>query len=223
MSTRAVALLSGGLNSFIAAKFAQTVGHEIVEGICLNYGQAHGDEIEAARDQARYLNVPFSVFNPQMMWELTDRMPQSLAQHLVGDGLNESFWLGRGLMIMVLGASRAQTLGADCVVTGFTGMRVVSPAWDLFAKCIEASGFTITMEHPFIDTEPGHVFKVAHAIGAWDEAVAMTYDCLTGSHDIHEWGAGCGECRGCKRRITSHNIAKEMLLEQLSRTAEVPS
>jgi 7-cyano-7-deazaguanine synthase len=226
MSKRAVVLLSGGLNSFVAAKFVQTVGVEIVEAICFNYGQEHCDEIDYAAELAARLDVPFSSIQASMLWEMTDRLTHEQAAHMTQVGLNNSFWFGRRLAIHLLGASRAQALNAGMVVSGSTMARVSDggAAIDFLQKAIDAEHFDVKIEVPFIGTELGHAFKVAHALDIFDEAVAMTYDCLHGSHDQHDWGRGCGECEGCLRRAEGHRVITGHLLESFNaKRAEVPS
>ena len=137
---RAVALLSGGLNSYVAAAFYKKHGAgEIVEAICFNYGQEHCDEIDYASELARILDIPFSTFSPQMSWELTDRITLEQVDHMEQVGLNNSFWFGRDLMIHLLGASRARALKATKVITGAHNSRVDRLALELLGKTIEAA------------------------------------------------------------------------------------
>lgn len=212
MSERAVVLLSGGLNSFVAARLAQTLGYEIVEAICFNYGQEHCDEIDAAAELAQFLDIPFSVFNPEMSWEMTDRMTLEQVDHMEKVGLNNSFWFGRDLMIHLLGASRARALGANVVVTGATNARVDRLALDLLGKTIDAAHFGVRFEHPFSDTPIGHSFKVAEAFGVFDQALLKTMDCLHGKADpLHAWGYGCGGCEGCLTREKAHEEGLKMI------------
>jgi 7-cyano-7-deazaguanine synthase len=215
MSEKAVALLSGGLNSFVAAAFYKKHGAgEIVEAMCFNYGQEHCDEIDHAAELAQILDVPFSVFSPQMSWELTDRMTLEQVDHMEQVGLNNSFWYGRDLMIHLLGASRATALKATKVITGAHNSRVDRLALELLGKTIEAANFGVSFEHPFSDTVPGHSFKVAYALGIWDEAVSKTYDCLRGGNEAHKWGFGCGECEGCLIRAEGHEAALGILKKE---------
>ena len=215
MAERAVALLSGGLNSYVAAAFYKKHGTgEIVEAICFNYGQEHCDEIDYASELARLLDVPFSTFSPQMSWELTDRMTLEQVDHMEQVGLNNSFWFGRDLMIHLLGASRARALNATKVITGAHNSRVDRLALELLGKTIEAANFGVEFEHPFSDTQTGHSFKVAYAIGIWDEAVSKTYDCLRGGTDTHGWGYGCGECEGCLIRAEGWETALGLIKKE---------
>jgi len=221
MSDKAVILLSGGLNSFVAAKFVMDYFQgDIVEAICFNYGQPHGNEVDAAAELAEFLEIPFSVFSPEMSWEMTDRMTVAQADHMVEQGLNESFWFGRDLMIHLLGASRAKALGAKVVVTGATMARVDRKALELLEAAIGASGSGVIFEHPFLGTPPGHSFKVAHDLGIWDHAVMDTVDCLsTDGMNQNSWGWGCGECEGCK--IRKHGFEQALAIIKSANELEV--
>jgi len=222
MSERAVVLLSGGLNSFVVARLMQSLNYDIVEAICFNYGQEHCDEIDAAAELARFLDVPFSVFNPQMSWEMTDRMTMEQVDHMEKVGLNNSFWFGRDLMIHLLGASRARALDAPIVATGATTPRVDRLALDLLEKAIEADNFGVHFEHPFLDSPPGHAFKVADAFGIWDQAITLTLDCLRGKVEkLNDWGYGCGECEGCLIRERGHKAALKIIMEAFENSREV--
>ena len=184
--------------------------------MCFNYGQEHCDEIDAAAELAQFLDVPFSVFNPQMSWELTDRMTMEQVDHMEQVGLNNSFWFGRDLMIHLLGASRARALGASLVITGITNSRVDRLALDFMEKAIDAAHFGVRFEHPFSTTDKGHSFKVAEAVGVWDQALMQTIDCLRGkTGKLNDWGYGCGECEGCLIRAEGHAAAIELMKERL--------
>ena len=52
----AAVLLSGGLDSMVAAALAQEAGHE-VHALTIDYGQRHKREIEAARAIAKALGL----------------------------------------------------------------------------------------------------------------------------------------------------------------------
>lgn len=215
MSDRAVILLSGGLSSFVAARFAKAfLKGEIVEAVCFDYGQQHSNEVDAAAELAQWLDIPFSVFSPTVGWEMSDRMTVAQAEHMVDQGRNESFWHGRTLMIHLLGASRAHTLDAKAVITGSTLKKINQKALDFLQLAIKAEGIDVTFEFPFLDTPPGHAFKVAHELGVFDEALLKTIDCLTGEDKLNDWGRGCGECQGCKDRIADHAASLKLIREE---------
>ena len=212
---RAVALLSGGLNSFVATKLAMTMRYEIIEAITFNYGQEHCDEVDAAMELAKYLEVPISVYQPTMMWEYSDGLALDVAKHMTQVGLNNSFWYGRELVIPLVAAARAHALKCAVVITGTTAPRVGRKAIELQEAAIDAAGFKVTFEHPFIETKLGHAFKEAEALGIWDQALTMNYDCLHGSQAQNSWGIGCGQCEGCLRRMKAHETIVEFFKEEL--------
>ena len=215
MSEKAIILLSGGLNSFVAARFAKAfMKADIVEAVCFDYGQQHSNEVDAAAELAQWLDIPFSLFSPTVGWEMSDRMTVAQAEHMVEAGLNASFWHGRTLMIHLLGASRAHALGAKFVVTGSTLKKINQKALDFLQLAIRADGIDVTFEFPFLDTPPGHAFKVAKELGVMDEAVLKTIDCLTGEVKMHKWGQGCGKCQGCITRAEAHGLALKLIRKE---------
>jgi 7-cyano-7-deazaguanine synthase in queuosine biosynthesis len=212
MTDKAIVLLSGGLNSYVAAKLlVDRFKGEIVEAVTLNYGQEHCHEVDAAGELAESLGIPWTTLSPEVMWETTDRLTIGLADKLEKSGLNRSFWDGRRLMIHLIGAIRAHSLGADCVVTGAIEQKADDEitALKYLEMSIGQDGMGVVFWAPFQSAELGHAFRVAHKLGVWDEAVLNTMDCVQpfSGLDPHEWGVGCGECQGCKARIEAHKAA----------------
>ena len=115
-----------------------------------------------------------------------------------------------------MGASRATALRCPTVITGATNARVDMKALELLGAAIDAAHFGVKFEHPFLDTQNGHAFKVAEALGIWDQALTMTRDCLQGGQGVYAWGVGCGECEGCLRRAEGHEKIVAMLKEELA-------
>ena len=130
--TQAVALLSGGLDSGVAAALYRAAGHEIVRCLCFDYGQrAAAREARAAAALAARWQAPFTVLSLPWLGELAARRGSRLmagtgalplgTEQLPGDERSAALvWVpARNAVFVAIAAAHAEASGAQHVVAGF--------------------------------------------------------------------------------------------------------
>ncbi|MDY6784133.1 MAG: 7-cyano-7-deazaguanine synthase QueC [Cyanobacteriota bacterium] len=126
VKTKAVVLLSGGLDSATAAAIAIADGYETI-GLSLDYGQRHRRELQAARAIAQHLDLAdhFIVETNLAQWggsSLTDRA-QTLPQTGVQPDIIPSTYVpGRNTVFIAIALSLAEARGAEAIYLGINAI-----------------------------------------------------------------------------------------------------
>ena len=131
-TTRAIALLSGGLDSLIAAHLA-TCDHDLRLAITCDYGQrAAVAETKAAAIQAARLNIPHHIVNLPWLGDLSAaaitapeaEMPHPQVSQLdqptvTADSARQVWVPNRNAVFLMVAAAYAEVLECDAIVAGF--------------------------------------------------------------------------------------------------------
>jgi len=127
MATRAVVLLSGGLDSTTAAALAQREGWELY-ALTVRYGQRHAHEIAAARRVAEALGVARHVeidldlarFGGSSLIGDGDVPKDRVTSDITGgrDGIPSTYVPARNTVLLSLALAWAEVLGAERIVIG---------------------------------------------------------------------------------------------------------
>jgi 7-cyano-7-deazaguanine synthase len=132
-SRKAIALLSSGLDSALAAALAQKDGVEILSALTFDYGQrACAREEQHAAQIADYLGVPhqalrlpwFDTFHKKGLLSLNAELPhpsqEQLDQRSFIDASAAAVWVpNRNGVFLEVAASIAENSGADYLIVGF--------------------------------------------------------------------------------------------------------
>jgi 7-cyano-7-deazaguanine synthase len=125
---KAVAILSGGMDSATALAMANEEGYEIDHVIWFDYGQRHHVEMYAMQkvvqwfglgeQQIHTIEIP-RIFKPNQLttWELTPRKDTPMRE--ITKGVAPTFVPGRNMVMLSLAASFAVGVGATAVVGGW--------------------------------------------------------------------------------------------------------
>lgn len=217
---RCVALLSGGLDSLVAAALARTE-HEIVLALTCDYGQrAAAREIQAAQAQAEWLGCPHQVvalpwlgaLGGSALTEKPAQLPEPSLEDLdsaeVVSATARAVWVpNRNGVLVNVAAAFAERLGAEAVVCGFNreegatfqdNSRAFLAAADQFWKYSTATG--VRLLSPTADLDKCEIVKRGRALGA---PLDLVWSCYEGGQQQ------CGRCESCQRLARALRAAGE--------------
>ncbi len=124
--SKAVALLSGGLDSAVQAAYAKhTEGYE-VHAVCFDYGQRHREELIAAGyiaeacglDSLRVIQAPMPWLNCSLVGGGEVAIDRTAEER--SSGLAPEYVPARNTIFVALAAGYAESIGADRIVVGWT-------------------------------------------------------------------------------------------------------
>jgi 7-cyano-7-deazaguanine synthase len=204
----AVALLSGGLDSMVAAAMARDAGYRLF-ALTIDYNQRHRIEIEAARRVAAMLGAERHVVLPLDLTQfggsaLTD---SDIAVPVDGvePGIPVTYVPARNTIFLSLALGWAEALGARDIVLGvnavdYSGYPDCRPAFiasfestaNLATKAgIEGDRFRV--HAPIVDMTKADIAREAVTRGL---DVGATWSCYAPSPE----GRPCGKCDSCRLR-----------------------
>lgn len=206
--TRAVVLLSGGLDSTTAAAMARREGWELY-ALTLRYGQIHSAELEAARRVAAALGVTRHV-------ELAVDLAAFGGSSLVGDGaipkdrLHENtvpntYVPARNTVFLSLALAWAEVLEAERIVIGvnaldYSGYPDCRPefiaAFEYLASLATRAGVEgrpLRLYTPLQHLSKAGIIRLGHELGL---DYSLTHSCYDPDTD----GRPCGHCDSCLLR-----------------------
>lgn len=206
--TRAVVLLSGGLDSTTAAAMARREGWELY-ALTLRYGQIHAAELDAARRVANALGVTRHV-------ELAVDLSAFGGSSLVGDGVIPKDKLGentvpstyvpaRNTVFLSLALAWAEVLEAERIVIGvnaldYSGYPDCRPefiaAFEYLASLATRAGVEgrpLRLYTPLQHLSKAGIIRLGHELGL---DYSLTHSC----YDPDPAGRPCGHCDSCLLR-----------------------
>ena len=210
MTRSGIALLSGGLDSAVAAAMFRQGGERLVAALFCDYGQraVAREDAAAARLAARW-QVPLLRIQLPWLRELAQRsgsrlmagtgaLPQGTAT-APGDAASaRAVWVpARNAVFVAIAAAHAEALGADCVIAGFNREEAETFP-DNSAAFLEAG--TAFLHH---GTRTG--VQVQSPTIAWDKERIVTEARALGFTAADFWSCyeggerPCGRCESCLR------------------------
>ena len=207
-SSRAVVLLSGGLDSYTAAALAREGGFDIY-ALTVKYGQRHGHEILAARNVADALGA-------KAHRELAVDLATLGGSALVGDGdvpkdgpkpdtIPATYVPARNTVMLALALAWAEVLGAYDIFIGvnaldYSGYPDCRPEFiQAFEKMATlatkagAEGKEFRIQAPLVAMTKAQIIRRGVALGL---DYGLTHSC----YDPLPQGAPCGRCDSCVLR-----------------------
>jgi len=210
--SRAVVLLSGGLDSATALAVARADGHEC-HALTFRYGQRHDVELRAAEAVARQLGVAqHRTMNLDLGWiggsALTAPLPVPKHRPLDGPATAEipiTYVPGRNTMFLAVAVAWAEVLGARDVYLGinavdYSGYPDCRPeflaAFQQVARLgtragVEGGG--VTLHAPLAGLDKAGIIRLGVSLGV---DYALTHSC----YDPDAAGRACGACDSCQLR-----------------------
>lgn len=207
---RAVVLLSGGLDSCVAAALAKEQGFELF-ALSVDYGQRHAREVRAAAEVARALGardhkvvkVDLGSLGGSALTDPSIPVPRDRREAEMASRIPVTYVPARNTVLLALALGWAEVLDADAVFLGanaldYSGYPDCRPAY--VAKFNELSalatkrgveGRPIRIEAPLLDKTKADIVR----LGAERKApLALTWSCYEGGE------RPCGACDSCQLR-----------------------
>jgi 7-cyano-7-deazaguanine synthase len=204
-SSKAVVLLSGGLDSYTAGAMAREAGFDVY-ALTVKYGQRHAREIIAARQVAEALGA-------KMHREVAVDLATLGGSALLGDGevpksgpdpnvIPVTYVPARNTVLLAIALAWAEVLGAYDI---FLGVNVLDYSGypDCRAEFIEAfenlsklatkagvEGARFRIQTPLISLTKAEIIKRGMALGL---DYGLTHSC----YDPQPHGTPCGRCDSC--------------------------
>ena len=206
--SKAVVLLSGGLDSYTAAAMAREAGFDVY-ALTVKYGQRHGQEILAARRVAEALGV-------KAHRELAVDLATLGGSALLGEGdvpkdgpdpnaIPSTYVPARNTVMLALALAWAEVLGAYDIFIGvnaldYSGYPDCRPefieAFERMAALATRAGVeggTFRIQTPLIALTKARIIQRGVELGL---DYGLTHSC----YDPQPGGAPCGRCDSCVLR-----------------------
>ena len=209
--SRAVVLLSGGLDSTTVAAMAKARGLEVF-GLTFRYGQRHSVELDAAARVATALEVDLKVVDVDLRAfggsALTDEIevPKDRAGDAIDDAANAgevpiTYVPARNTIFLSFALGYAEVLGAREIFIGanaldYSGYPDCRPlfirAFEVLANTATAMDDHVHIRAPLMDMNKAEIIAAGQSLGV---DYAMTHSCYDPEGDL-----ACGACDACVLR-----------------------
>lgn len=205
--SRAVVLLSGGLDSATTLALARSDGLSC-HALSLDYGQRHRAELDAACVVARSLGavehrimrLDMGAFGGSALTDSTIAVPECASQ-----GIPVTYVPARNTIMLSLALGWAEVLDADAIYIGvnaldYSGYPDCRPEFvDAFQRLANlatkraVNGASIDVRAPLIEMSKAAIVRLGISLGV---DYRLTVSCYQA--DIH--GRACGRCDSCRLR-----------------------
>ena len=212
-STKAVLLLSGGLDSTTTLAVAKAEGHEI-HALSFRYGQRHAHELEAAArvasafGVARHvtLDIDLRAFGGSALTSDLP-VPKDRTPDEMGHGIPITYVPARNTIFLSFALAWADVLQARTIFIGvnaldYSGYPDCRPeyieAFEQMANLATRGGVEgtapVRIMAPLISLSKADIIRLGMSLG-------VDYSLTTSCYDPDETGAACGRCDACTLRI----------------------
>ena len=212
--SKAVILLSGGLDSATTLAIAKSEGYECY-ALSVNYHQRHIAELEAAKKIAAHFNVrDHKTVELDLSWMLTSaltnpdlKVPTELSAHIP-----VTYVPARNTLMLTLALGWAEVIGAHDIFIGvnavdYSGYPDCRPEYiaqfqnmaNLATKSA-VEGKTIQLHTPLIDLSKEAIIAKGLHLGV---DYSVTVSCYQADKD----GLACGVCDSCRLRQNGFKAA----------------
>lgn len=193
---KAVALLSGGLDSAVA----MTIAHRelgVAEALCVNYGQrTFKRELSAAEGICSALNIPCESIELNVYEQLNGGKLLSLEEKALGEDLD--FWVpNRNGLLINIAPPVAEAKGLPYVVVGFNtdeGASFPDNTVEFMEATNRALAYStlgrVKLISPTATLSKKEIVDMGRRLGS---PLELIYSCYSGE-ELH-----CGVCPSCKR------------------------
>jgi 7-cyano-7-deazaguanine synthase len=211
-SSRAVVLLSGGLDSATVLAEARSAGY-VLHALTVRYGQRHGVEIEAARRVARAfgvarhieLEIDLRAFGGSALTAEIE-VPKDRGDEAISQGIPVTYVPARNTVFLSLALAWAETLNAFDIFVGvncvdYSGYPDCRPEYlrqfehlaNLATRAgVEGDG-RFRIHAPLLTLNKEQIIERGLALGV---NYSLTHSCYDPTSD----GIACGRCDACRIR-----------------------
>lgn len=208
---KAVALLSGGLDSATAVAIARAEGYDIY-ALTLFYGQRHAREVEAARAVAQALGVVEHKIVDITLREIGGSaltadidVPLERSETEIGSGIPITYVPARNTIFLSVALGYAEVVGAETIVAGMNQVdysgypdcrQEYLESFERLANLATKAGVEGTSRFrvwaPLITMSKAEIIRTGLRLGV---DYGLTWSCYSGG-DI-----ACGKCDSCQLRL----------------------
>jgi len=210
VASRAVVLLSGGLDSYTAAAVAKRDGFELYT-LSINYGQRHVQELEASGVVARalvvqrHLELELDLSRIGGSALTSDQIDVPKDQPIDPDVIPSTYVPARNTIFLSVAMGWAEVLGASDIFIGvnaldYSGYPDCRPefirAFEQLARLATKAGVEgrpLTVHTPLIALSKAEIIRLGLSLGLDYGLTHSCYDPLPG-------GRPCGHCDSCRLR-----------------------
>ncbi len=209
--SKAVVLLSGGLDSSTVLAIAKERGHDIV-ALTFDYGQRHDREVGSARAVAEAMGVAEHIVLSLPLGGLLDssltrpeaELPQGRSREEMSSGVPSTYVPSRNIVFLSIAASIAESIGADAVyiaanAVDFSGYPDCTPEFiGAFQEVLGVGtkagkqGRPVRVEAPVIGMTKAGIVREAIRLKV---PLGLTWSCYEGG------ARACGRCDSCLLRL----------------------
>lgn len=209
---KAVALLSGGMDSTTAAAIAQREGFD-VHALSVRYGQRHAVELEAARRVVEQLgirrhviiDIDLRAFGGSALTADVP-VPKDTPMGEIGARIPSTYVPARNTIFLSLALAWAETLGARDIFLGanaldYSGYPDCRPEYlEAYARMADLAtragveGAHLTIHTPLLALTKAEIVARGLALG-------LDYGITSTCYDPSADGAACGRCEACLLRL----------------------
>ncbi|MBQ9370711.1 MAG: 7-cyano-7-deazaguanine synthase QueC [Thermoguttaceae bacterium] len=211
-STKAVVLLSGGLDSSTVCALAKSRGRDVF-ALTINYAQRNVHEIDAAREIAKLNDVAEHVILPIDLSliggsSLTDKsiaVAKDVPLEKIGKEIPTSYVPARNTIFLSLALGYAESRDASEIWLGvnqldYSGYPDCRPEYiDSFKRLaklatkVGVEGAPIEIQTPLLYLSKAEIIKLGVSLG-------VDYSKTRTCYDLDENGLACGRCESCLLR-----------------------
>jgi len=211
MVKKAVCLLSGGLDSSVAAYLAKNQGYEIY-ALTIKYGQRHKKEIDSAKQIARLLNAKKHViidlnlkkFGGSSLTDKSIEIETDRKMKDIGKKIPSTYVPARNTIFLSIALAYAETVDAEAIFIGatstdYSGYPDCRPEYfKAFQKLVDLAtkkgieGGSIKINAPLLHTSKAEIIRRGFDLGVPFE---KTWSCYKGENKA------CGRCDSCLLRL----------------------
>jgi len=209
--SKAVVLLSGGLDSTVTLAYALSKGHDAVP-LSFRYGQRHSKELEAAQAVARHyhlnghmvIDLDLSAFETSALTSEKVKVPEKRSVAEIGCDIPVTYVPARNIIFLSVAAGVAETVRADRIFIGANALDYSgypdcrAEFFEAFEKVLQVGtksgveGDPIRIEHPILRMTKAEIVELGKELGA---PLHLTWSCYQGGQKA------CGRCDSCLLRL----------------------
>ncbi len=210
-SKKAVCLISGGLDSAVAAAVAKKQGYHIY-GLTIEYGQRHKIELNYAKKigvflptkQHIFLKLDLQKFGGSALFSQTEKDIPYRSLKKIGHQIPSTYVPARNTVLLSIALAYAEACAADAIFIGanaidYSGYPDCRPEYiKAFQKLVNLAtkttteGKTIHIKAPLLYLSKAEIIKKGFTLGVPFES---TWSCYRGGTKA------CGRCDACLLRL----------------------
>jgi len=215
--SKAIVLLSGGLDSSTVLAIALRDGYDVV-ALTFDYGQRHAKEIDSARRVARHFGVKEHVVmsldlgrhSHSSLTDVSEDVPQNRTRGEIDAGIPSTYVPARNLVFLGIASSLAESMGAQAVFIAansvdFSGYPDCTPEFiNAFQRTLEVGtkagreGTVVKVMAPIVNMSKADIVREAVKLRV---PIELTWSCYRGGPKA------CGRCDSCLLRLQGFSEA----------------